>query len=137
MAAQEAQGVVIARGDGASPEVFTTIPGVTGFNGPGGQAAVIDITTLQSTAKEKLVGLRDEGQISLDTLFDYSETQHAGLVTDRDNRTLRNFRITLTDSPATVIDFAGYVLGLPISGSVDEAVQGTVTIEISGALTWT
>ncbi len=38
---------------------------VTDFSGPGGQASVIDITNLNSTAKEKLVGLRDEGQVSL------------------------------------------------------------------------
>src|SRR5512139_2194089 len=38
---------------------------VKSVSGPSGQAGVIDITHLQSTAKEKMMGLRDEGQITL------------------------------------------------------------------------
>lgn len=138
MAAREAQGMVIARQDtSVSPNVYTTIAGVQGFQGPGGQAAVIDTTTLQSTAKEKIIGLTDEGQLTLDILFDPADATHVGLRNDRINRTLRSFRMTFTDSPASVATFSGYVLGQPITGSVDEVISASVVIEISGAITWT
>ena len=61
-----AQGIIIAR-FGAT--AFETIPNVVSFQGPGGQASVIDVTNLASTAKEKRVGLRDEGQLSLSFQF--------------------------------------------------------------------
>jgi len=57
-----AQGITIAR---FGTTTFETIPNVVSFQGPGGQASVIDVTNLASTAKEKRVGLRDEGQLSL------------------------------------------------------------------------
>ena len=53
-----AQGITIARMGTTS---FETIPNVVSFQGPGGQAQVIDVTNLSSTAKEKRMGLRDEG----------------------------------------------------------------------------
>ena len=48
-----AQGIAIAR---FGTTAFETIPNVVSFQGPGGQAAVIDVTNLASTAKEKRVG---------------------------------------------------------------------------------
>ena len=38
---------------------------VTGFSGPSMTAAVIDVTALNSTAKEKLIGIYDGGQVTL------------------------------------------------------------------------
>jgi len=132
----ESQGVLFKRGNGASPEVFSTVGQVVSFSGPSGSAAVIDVTNLSSTAKEKLMGLHDEGQISLEMNLDPADTAQMGLKTDRSNRTLRNFTLTLTDSPATVLSFSGYVLNFNIGGSVDAVITASVTIEIDGAVTW-
>lgn len=134
--AMNTEGVVIARGDGASPEVFGTIGECTEFDGPSGQAAVIDATHFQSTAKEKLMGLPDEGQFTLGGNFIGSDTDQTGLRTDRTGRTLRNFKITLTDSPATILTFAAYVLSFSISGGVDDKIPFSVTLEISGPVTY-
>lgn len=135
--AMEAQGVVFKRGDGASPEVFTAVGQIVSFQGPGGSASVIDITTLDSTAKEKQMGLPDEGQFTLELILNADNAQHLALKTDRANRTLRNFKLELTDaSPATTLSFAGYVLGFQLSGGVDDVVRASVTIEISGPVTW-
>ena len=43
-----AQGITIAR---MGTTAFETIPNVVSFQGPGGQAQVIDVTNLSSTAK--------------------------------------------------------------------------------------
>ena len=55
--ALESQGMTIARGDGASPESFTTIPEVRAISGPDGSANQIDTTDLSSSAKEFRMGL--------------------------------------------------------------------------------
>lgn len=132
----DAQGIVISRGSGTgSPETFTAIPEVKSFNGPGGSASVIDVTDLASAAKEKRMGLQDEGQLSLTLNYIPDNAVHMGLRTDRANQTLRNFRIVFTDTGDTQWDFAGFVTGFTVSGGVDNVVEANVTIEISGAIT--
>jgi len=133
--ALETQGVVFAIGDAASPEVFNTIPEVMSFDGPGGSASVIDVSDLASSAREKRMGLADEGQFSFEIAYIPSNTYHTLLRTRRSGRTLTNFRITLTDSPQSVISFSGYVLEFRVSGGVDDFLRANVTIEISGSVT--
>ena len=131
------QGTLVKRGDGGSPEVFTTIGEVRSFGGLGGGAsAEIDVTHFGSTAKEWLTGLKDEGEITIDCNFLPDDTQQQGLWSDRTNATLRNFTITLTDSPATVFSFAAYVKSFEITGQYDDAVRATATLRISGPVTW-
>ncbi|MFZ2738091.1 MAG: phage tail tube protein [Burkholderiaceae bacterium] len=127
-----AQGIVIAR-FGAS--TFETIPNVVSFQGPGGQASVIDVTNLASTAKEKRMGLRDEGQLSLTLHFNPDDTVHQGLRTDRSNRTRRQFRITFTDATPVTWTFYGFVTQFSVQGGVDAVVESSVTIEIDGDIT--
>lgn len=127
-----AQGITIAR-MGAS--IFETIPNVVSFQGPGGQAAMIDVTNLQSTAKEKRMGLRDEGQLSLTLHFDPDNLVHKGLRTDRANRARQQFKITFTDTTPTTWTFFGYVTQFSVQGGVDAVVEASVTIEIDGDIT--
>ena len=115
---------------------------VVGFNGPSGSASVIDVTHLGSTAKEKLVGLRDEGQVSLDLIYDPATTGtsiHLSLKDDRATRTKRIFDIKLTDSGTassqpSAYYFNAYVTGFSLTGAVDDVVKGSVTLEISSAV---
>lgn len=130
------QGMAIARGDGASPEVFSNILGVTAIDGPDGSINEIDITALESTGKEFNVGLKDEGQVQLSIIFNPDDTVHTGLRTDRDNGTLRNFRITFTNSPASTLSFSAYVMTFSTSSQIDDVTRLSVTLRISGSSTW-
>jgi hypothetical protein len=133
--ALEAQGTVLKIGNGASPEVFTAISEIKNFTGPGGAAAVIDVTDLSSLAKEKRMGLADEGQLSFVLHYIPSDTQHAALRAARASRVETNFQIEFTDaSPSTVWSFSGFVTNFSVSGSVDGVIEGNVTIEITGAI---
>lgn len=133
-----AQGVLIKMGNGASPEVFNTIAEVKGFDGPGGSATVIDASTLDSTAKEKIMGLPDEGQFTMDVHFDPTNTNgQVAMQTARAARTKKNFKVTLTDSGAMDVTFSGYVTGFSLSGAVDNIIAAKITIEITGAVTYT
>lgn len=133
--ALESQGMVLKIGDGADPEVFNPIPEIKEISGPSGSASIIDVSDLDSTAKEKRMGLMDEGQVSLTLNFIPTNTYHAQLRTDRAARTLRNFQLLFTDTPATTWSFAGYVTKLEVSNEVDGVTEGEVELEISGAIT--
>ena len=131
----ESQGMTLKIGDAASPEVFTTIAEVKSFQGPGGQAQVIDVTDLSSTRREKRMGIPDEGQLSFEINYIPANTQHALLRTRRAARTLTNFQLVFTDSPVTTWDFSAYVLSFQTSGGVDGVVSASVTLEITGEIT--
>ncbi len=124
---------------------------VTQFSVPSGSPSIVDITHLQSTAKEKMLGMIDEGQMTFG--FQYSvatestastDSLHAALQTDRANRTKRTFDVLLTDYLNTTDSsavpskalFDGYVTGFSLSGAVDGKVEGNVTIEIDGEVRW-
>ncbi len=119
----------------ATPAAWITIGESTGFAGPGGSASIFDITHLGSTAKEKMIGLPDEGQYTFDInwILDTDAGQQAAL-TARNARTLKNFRVVYSDD--STLTFAGYVLGMNPTGGVDDKVSGSVTIEITGAANW-
>lgn len=135
--ALEAQGTLIKLSTSStSPYTYTTIPEVKSFSGPGGSAAVIDVTDLSSVAKEKRMGLADEGQLSFTLNFNPDETTHDALRTRRAARTLTAFQIVFTDSsPGTTWSFFAYITGLSISGAVDGVIEANVTLEITGAIT--
>lgn len=119
---------------------YEVIGEVVGFNGPSGAANVIDVTNLGSTAKEKRIGIRDEGQLTLDINFSPTDGPQMAMKNDRANRTLREYEIRLTDAVTgyipTALNFDAYVTGFAISGSVDNVVKGSLTLEITSAVKW-
>jgi len=137
MAALTSQGAVLKRGDGGGPETFTAIGEVIGIGGLGsGSSTEIDVTNLSSSAKEFLLGLKDEGSISLSLNLDTADTMQTGLRTDWSAQTLRNFQLDLTDSGPTTISFAAYVQTFAISIAVDDKISLEVNLRVSGAATW-
>lgn len=130
--ALESQGTEIRIGNGAETEAFTAIDEVKSFTFGTGSAAVIDVTDLASTAKEKRMGLQDWGQLTMTIHFIPGNTEHAELLAAKGDRQPRNFQIAFTDDPATVYGFSAYVLSLPLAGSVDGVIESNVTLEITG-----
>lgn len=128
----EAQGVVISYSDGGSPSAFTAIGNVTSFSGPGGAASVIDVTNLDSTAKEKMMGLPDEGQFTMDVNYHADNASHIALRAARVARSRLEFQVALTDATSTHLIFFGYVLGFQIKGAIDDKITASITIEIDG-----
>jgi predicted secreted protein len=128
--------MLIKIGNGASPEVFSTISEIKTFSGPTGSAAVIDVTDLSSTAKEKRMGLADEGQLSFTINYIPDNTQHTLLRTRRASRDETDFKMVFTDdSPSTTWSFSAFVTGFAVSGAVDNVVEANVTLEITGSIT--
>jgi predicted secreted protein len=131
--AVEAQGTKIRVSADGSPPSFSDIPEVRTIGGPDGSAPTIDVTDLDSTAREYILGLKDEGQIQLGFMYRPANSVHQTLRNAFSNRTLMQFQIDFTDD-ATRWEFDGYVTGFPISAAVDTVVEGTITIKITGAI---
>lgn len=116
---------------------------IVSFSGPSGAAAVIDITHLGSTAKEKLIGIRDEGNLTLEVNWNNTATAlHRTLKDDRAAREKRTFDIKLTDdvegstTQPTAMFFDAYVSGVSLTGAVDDVIKGSITLEISTEVRW-
>ena len=135
--ALESQGIAlyIDLGD-VSPTTWTQVPDARDINFRTGSATVIDVTDLSSLAKEKRMGLADEGQCTFTLMFRPNNTAHAELVQAKADRQSRDFKVVLTDTPnPTTYYFTGFVLSVPISASVDAVIESNVTIEITGPVT--
>ncbi len=133
--ALKTQGAGIFAGDNASPQVMSVIPGVRSISGPDGSAAEIDVTSLDSAAKEFLIGLADEGSVSLEILWDETaNTNHAQLRTDRLAGDVRYYQIRLSDSPQTTYSFQAFVTGWSLGNAIDDATIANVTLRITGAV---
>lgn len=133
--ALEAQGMKIYVGDFGSPENYSNIPEVRSIAGPDGQASWIDTTDLSSTAKEGRPGLKDEGQVRIQIMYNPDNAVHTTLRTAFSTRLKKSFRIEFTDTaPTTKWDFPGYVIGFAVRGEVDGAIQADVTIRIADAI---
>lgn len=130
----QSQGTKFAVAANASPPVFSDIPEVRTIGGPDGQAPLIDVTDLDSTAREFLLGLKDEGAFTLGIFLIPSNAVHNTLRDAWSQRTLMRFRITFADTTTTVWEFLGYVQSMAGQMGVDEAVQATVGIKVSGSI---
>lgn len=112
---------------------------VTDFSGPGGQAAVIDVSHLGSTAREKRIGLRDEGQMTLGINFVPSDVGQLALRSDRATRTMKKVVIKFNDTTEVGSNkavFDAYCSGFSISGGVDQKVAGQIVLEVANAVTY-
>ena len=110
---------------------------VVGFSGPGMSAAVIDVTHLLSTAKEKLVGVYDGGQITINVNFTVTNNGQGKLRKSLANRIKGNLLIQLsTDTTGEKSVTKGYVSGLNMSGGIDKQITGDFTIAVSGGVSW-
>lgn len=137
MAAIKGSKVTLKKGDGASPEVFTTIAGSRNVTFTLG-GTEIDITTSDNissgvTWRSYISGIVDfsanlEGVLKDKSTFD-------DLVTDKLNGTVANFQLDIDtygtfEGPMTVTQVDG-------AGQYDDAATFTIGIRANDAVTWT
>src|SRR5690349_5626515 len=78
-----------------SPSTLVEIGGIKTFSGFDGSASVLDATCLSSTAKEKQLGLIDNGNFSFDILIDDTDSGQQELQLANRDKQRRSFRLTL------------------------------------------
>ena len=132
-----AHGIQLKRGDGASPESFTGIPGLVSCSLDGIELGMIDVSDHSSVWRKFKAGLIDGGEITVGLNWDPQHAQHQGLRTDQSGRTLRNFQMTWNTSPETQLAFSAYVQSFGAPGEADGKLPLNITLKISGEPSWT
>ena len=129
-----AKGTLFKRGDGTSAESFVTIAEVNSINLPERTRPMIDVTDLDSLAREFVPGLLDSGQVTMN--MNFTRDTYIDMVNDQESDSSVNYQIVIPDTGATTMDFAGYVqdIGGAAPGP-DEKINVDITIKITGALT--
>lgn len=119
-------------GDGASPEVFTTIAEVLRCGPIGQQTAEVEVTHLSSTSKEFIGGLPEGATVEFGLNF-VGGTQQTAL---RDGiGSTKNFKMEFSDN--TSASFAFVILGF-MRGETSPEAQLTATVNgrITGNVVW-
>lgn len=135
MANIKTQGTVVSIEKAASPNEYDPIPGISSISGlGGGEANDIDVTDFDSTGKEYLIGLKDEGTLQLELNYDPDNAVHTRLETLQDAQTSATFKITLAAGTNKVFTFDAFVKQMNKNLQADDAVRATVQLRITGSV---
>jgi len=116
-------------------QTMTTIAAVTNFQGFDGQASEIDVTNLQSAAKEFQLGLEDFGQSTFSVFATNGDAGQARLRAIKSLALLTAFSLTLSDGEVTA--FMAFVKQYTLTDvKPDGAVGGNITLRHSSRPAW-
>lgn len=124
-------GVTMARGDGSSPEVFTTIPNMISMTPVGQTRALLNVTNISSVSQEYLPDLPDGQEIQLEMQYDPKSLTQARLLTDlRDGIPLSFHAVFPWVSPAQVVNFLAVVTNWSVTDLIlDSVAKLAVTLK--------
>jgi len=137
-AALAAINTLLQTGDGASPEVWTTVANVNDFQPIQPSATVVDVTSHSTGTpwRQKIITLLDAGKVQAKIFYVPTNTTHndtaTGMLGLLTNRTRTHFRVQFPDAAPTRFTFYGYVSQFSINAPVAGVEEATLTIEIDG-----
>lgn len=106
---------------------------ITGLGG--GQAAVQDTTSLDSTAKEFRVGLADEGEVSVSLVIrKIDDPGQIEVAKARRAQRVARFRVTSLLDPTLDVQFDALVLAMSLNFEVDSPRTGELTLRVTGPI---
>lgn len=117
----------------ATPSTFTAVANIKDFTGFDGSASEIELTNLDSVAKEFRLGLNDPGQFTFNIDYDGSNAGHIALRAKQVSGVVSNFKVVLPNTAG--ITFNGYVKKFTLAGGVDALAKTAVDIRITGLAT--
>lgn len=135
--AVSSHGTFLKVGDGAEPEVFTTIAEVKDISGPDMTLNMEDATSHDSGGwREEIPTLLEAGDISFDINYTGGATQSI-LETSQYARETLNFQLVVPLATPVTKAFRGTVTSFSYSAPVEGIFTASVTIRVSGAVTTT
>ncbi|WP_186047673.1 phage tail tube protein [Burkholderia gladioli] len=124
--------VSVNTGTSAAP-VWTKVKNVKSFTGLDGTPTVLDASDLDSEAKEKVLGLSDNGSFSITVNRDLSDAGQAALMAAKNSGAKIGLKIELPDATGDTFDVL--VKTFPLTGGTDALLESTIAMEVTGALT--
>lgn len=130
-----AHGCEIKIGNGASPEVFNALKGVSGGpSGAGYEPQMLEGRFHHTTGTVRKATGVNTPPLQFNIAYDSTDTYHAALLTAAQNKTRKNFKVILTDQGAEEHSFAAFV-AMTLSSDVGEFVTYRVTLHVDGTPT--
>lgn len=120
--------------ESATPGTYTQIKELKSFSGFDGKAGEIDVTTLDSEAKEFKKGLRDNGNFGFDLNRVYTDAGQILLDAAQADPDPAKFKLELPNGKTAMFD--ALVLSFNLTGQVDGILSSSASLRISGSVTW-
>ncbi|MBR1193238.1 phage tail tube protein [Bradyrhizobium sp. AUGA SZCCT0160] len=122
-------------GNGASPEVFTTLAEVTGITPPAMARDTVDATHEESPGawREFIAGLKDGGEVGLELNFIPGGSATTALMAEMDldgPLASKNRQILFPDG--SYFSFAGILTGFEPDAPLDDKMAASVTFKVTG-----
>lgn len=115
--------------------VWDRVRGVSSFSGPNTSKTKIDVTSFDSSRKEYIYGIPDEGDISFTMFFYPADSIHKAIIKEDVSAAYnRPWRMELSDG--TIYEFEGNISSAPLTGNMDAAVTLNMTLSVSGSAEW-
>jgi hypothetical protein len=129
-------GFLLLKGDGATPENFTTVTEVKDIKGPGITVDTTDVTNQSSPGgvEEVVTSIIRPGEVDFDCHFQPSDATHdavTGLLADLNSRVLRHWRVIIPNQ-VRKWTFSGFVTGFAQNAPVGGVLIASLKIKISG-----
>jgi len=127
------KGMTLGIGDGASPEVFTAIGGITDMPNIAPTKSVKDRTSLGDSIRYYGHGIEEPPSFTLSIFWNPDDSQQSALDTAYTNETQNNYQITCPDdSPSTTYTFKAIVTTRPSIpyGGIDADLMFDVTFQL-------
>jgi hypothetical protein len=130
-------GLTYTSGGTATPVTYTAIANVKSISDfESGSASEIDVTNLASTAKEKRLGLVDNGGFSLGIHHSNADPGQAALTARRADGAAVNMKVILPSGTTPTASFSALIKKFSKNAAVDGVVEGRVDVTVNGAITW-
>ena len=129
-------GATLQLGSGASPQVYTTVAEVLRCGPIGSTNPEVDVTNLDSTAKEYIAGLADGNTVEFDVNY-IRGTQQDSLRTSQAAGSTVNMKMVWPTSPNTTAVFDLVLLQFEMGETTPESqITASISGRISGSITW-
>jgi len=131
--AQLGYGTQIQRGNGATPETFTTIAELLDIDGPSLEAESVDATHQGSPSgfKESIQGLADGGEVSADIQYVEDDTTQSNVRADLlARRGNSNWKIIFPGGETWA--FVAHITKFELKAPVEDKMTAGITWKISG-----
>lgn len=114
-----------------TPNTWTKVENLVSFKGFDGQASELDVTDLDSTAKEFMLGLQDWGTFSFDVNRDMNDAGQQAVDASKRAGTQKSYKLTLPNGKTKT--FNAYCKNSPLEGGVDQVLKTSgVSLRITG-----
>lgn len=133
-------GTQLQWGNGASPEVFTTVAQVGDIGGPNLKAKTYDTTTHDNVLdgySDFITGLKDGGQVTFKVFFDPNNATHkdssGGLLNIFNTNLASHWKIIPANvSPSVTWSFTAVITDMKFGYKVDGVQEADCTMQVKG-----